>query len=85
MEYSTSRSLVRGLSVGIVIMAGEKKLSAAKLKGQDLVADGNIAGHLLPYPPKKTPPPFSTVDIAYAGKGAYFQVCAMCLEYKPPI
>ena len=40
----------------------------------------------IPYPPKNkpSPPPFSASDVAQTGEGAYFQICAMRLEYKPP-
>ena len=37
------------------------------------------------YPPKnKPPPPFSAVDMAHIGEGAYFRMCAKPLKYKPP-
>ena len=34
--------------------------------------------------PKISPPPFSAVDMAQTGEGAYFRICATRLEYKPP-
>ena len=37
--------------------------------------------------PKISPPPrlFSAVDLAQTGEGADFRICAMHLEYKPPL
>ena len=34
---------------------------------------------------RKEAPPFSAVDMAQTGEGAYFRVRATRLEYKPPI
>ena len=42
----------------------------------------------LPYPPKiSPPPPFSALDMAQTGEGAYFRICATRLEYNisPPL
>ena len=38
---------------------------------------------VLYHPENKPPPPFSAVDMAQTGEGAYFQQCAMHLECKP--
>ena len=41
---------------------------------------------LVPYSPEnKPPPPFSAVDMAQTREGAYFQIHAMRLKYKPPL
>ena len=44
--------------------------------------DGNIPA--FSRSPKISPPPFSIVDMAQTGAGAYFRICEILLEYKPP-